>query len=88
MNQEFGQEFETPTMYSKILKIIIDNPLSRKEISLLLGQKQISVGLNRALSKLLEDNLVEYTIKDTTNHPDQKIRISKRGIMFLDLLKK
>jgi predicted HTH transcriptional regulator len=35
-----------------------------------------------------DDKLIEHTIKDNKNHPDQKIRISKRGILFLELLKK
>ena len=88
LGQELRQESENPTMYSGILQKVVQTPLSRKEISESFGHKQISGGLNRTLTKLIDDKLIEHTIKDNKNHPDQKIRISKRGILFLELLKK
>ncbi len=88
LRQELRQESENPTMYSGILQKVVQTPLSRKEISESFGHKQISGGLNRTLTKLIDDKLIEHTIKDNKNHPDQKIRISKRGILFLELLKK
>ena len=86
--QELQQEFDSPTLYSEIISKIIEVPLSRKEISEALGQKQISGQLSKILSKLTEDKLIEDTIPENKNHPKQKFRITKRGIVFLELLKK
>ncbi|KAF5041299.1 hypothetical protein DSECCO2_524440 [anaerobic digester metagenome] len=63
-------------------------PLSRKDIAEAFGKKRISGYLNRTLSKLVEDKLIEHTIPENKNHPDQKFRITKRGMVFLELLKK
>ncbi|MDR0982842.1 MAG: helix-turn-helix transcriptional regulator [Culturomica sp.] len=67
---------------------MIKTPLSRKEISEILGQKKISGQLYKILSKLIADKLIEDTIPENKNHPKQKLRITKRGIAFLELLKK
>jgi len=61
--------------------------MSRQEISEAFGEKQISGGLNRILIKLLEDKFIEHTIPDVKNHPEQEFRLTKRGIVFLELLK-
>ena len=86
--QELGQELLNPTMYSEILHKIMEEPLSRKEISEALGKKQVSGYLNRTLSKLTEDKLIKDTIPENKNHPKQKFKITKRGVVFLELLKK
>ena len=88
LQQELQQELHNPTMYSEVLSRIQETPLSRKEISETLGQKQISGQLYKILSKLAENKLIEDTIPGNKNHPKQKIRITKRGIIFLELLKK
>ncbi|MDR2955176.1 MAG: helix-turn-helix transcriptional regulator [Prevotella sp.] len=43
--------------------------------------------LYKILSKLTEDKLIEDTIPESKNHPKQKLRITKRGVVFLELLK-
>ena len=88
LRQELQQELNNPTMYSEVLYKILETPLSRKEISEALGQKQVSGQLYKILSKLTEDRLIENTIQGNKNHPKQKLRITKRGIVFLELLKK
>lgn len=88
LEQELQQELYNPTMYSEVLLKIQETPLSRKEISETLGQKQISGQLYKILSKLAENKLIEDTIPGNKNHPKQKLRITKRGIIFLELLKK
>ena len=80
-------ELNKPTMYSEVLHKIQETPLSRKEISEAFGQKKISGQLEKVLSKLIEDRLIENTIQGNKNHPKQKLRITKRGIVFLELLK-
>ena len=87
LQQELQGELNNPTMYSEVLRKILEIPLSRKEISDALGQKQISGQLSKILSKLIEDKLVENTIQENKNHPKQKLRITKRGAVFLELLK-
>ena len=88
LQQELQQELSNQTMYSDILNKIEETPLSRKEISEGLGQKQVSGQLNKILSKLVEDKLIEHTIPDNKNHPEQKFRITKRGRIFLKLVTK
>ena len=88
LGQELEQESANPTKYSEILQKLMVAPLSRKEISGIFGEKQISGGLNRTLTKLIDDKLIEHTIPEIKNHPEQKFRITKRGIVFLGLLKK
>lgn len=86
--QKLGQELHNPTMYSEILRKIMELSLSRKDIAEAFGKKQISGYLNRTLSKLVEDRLIEHTIPENKNRPEQKSKITKRGIVFLELLKK
>ncbi len=88
LGQELGQESANPTKYSEILQKLNVNSLSRKEISDTFGEKQISGSLNRTLTKLIDDKLIEYTIPEKKNHPEQKFKLTKRGIVFLDLLEK
>ncbi|MDR1161057.1 MAG: putative DNA binding domain-containing protein [Tannerellaceae bacterium] len=88
LQQDLQQELDNPTMYTEALQKIAEAALSRKEISEALGQKQVSGQLNKILSKLIDDRLIEHTIPETRNHPDQKFRITKRGVAFLELLTK
>lgn len=60
---------------------------SRQEMSNALGQKKVSGQLNKVIQKLLEQRLIERTIPDIPNHPSQKFRLTKRGVMFVELLK-
>ena len=89
--QEFGadlqQELQKPTLYSAILQSLETETLSRKEISNVLGQKKVSGQLNIVIHKLISDALIERTIPENPNHPAQKFRITRRGKMFLELLK-
>jgi len=85
---ELQGELNNPTMYSEVLYKILKTPLSRKEISEDFGQKKISGQLEKVLSKLINDKLIENTIQGNKNHPKQKLMITKRGVVFLELLKK
>jgi predicted HTH transcriptional regulator len=86
LQQELQQELHAPTMYSEVLSKVKETPLSRKEISKSFGQRQISGQLNKVLSKLAEDKLIEDTIPENKNHPKQKFRITQRGVVLLNLL--
>ncbi|MGL4331855.1 MAG: ATP-binding protein [Bacteroidales bacterium] len=87
LRQELQQELQKQSLYSEVLQYLMVEALSRQEISNALGQKKVSGQLNKVIQKLLEQRLVERTIPDTPNHPSQKFRLTKRGVMFLELLK-
>ena len=86
--QELGQERKEKTMFTFILIHLQQESLSRSELANALGLKTISGHLNRTIAKLKEHGLIEFTIPDKPNHPDQKFRITERGIVFIELVKK
>jgi len=87
LRQELGQELSEQTLYSIILEKLIVSPLSRQEMMVAFGLKKISGYLNRTIAKLILQNLIERTIPETPNHPNQKFRIAERGALFIQLLK-
>ena len=87
LRQELRQEIEQESLFLRILFILLNSPKSRKEISLELGQKSISGGLNKILKKLHNFKLIEHTIKDNLNSPKQKFKLTKRGLAFYVLIK-
>ena len=88
LGQELGQERKEKTMFTFILIHLQQESLSRSELANALGLKTISGHLNRTIAKLKEHGLIEFTIPDKPNHPDQKFRITERGIVFIELVKK
>ena len=86
--QELGQERKEKTMFTFILIHLQQESLSRSELANALGLKTISGHLNRTIAKLKEHGLIKFTIPDKPNHPDQKFRITERGIVFIELVKK
>ena len=62
--------------------------LTSKEISETLGQKDISGQLRKVIRKLHKDGLIEQTIPDRPNHPNQKHQLSERGLLFLKMTNK
>jgi predicted HTH transcriptional regulator len=88
LGQEFGQERKEKTMFTFILIHLQQESLSRSELANALGLKTISGHLNRTIAKLKEHGLIKFTIPDKPNHPDQKFRITERGIVFIELVKK
>jgi ATP-dependent DNA helicase RecG len=88
LGQEFGQERKEKTMFTFILIHLQQESLSRSELANALGLKTISGHLNRTIAKLKEHGLIKFTIPNKPNHPDQKFRITERGIVFIELVKK
>ncbi|MBP7369003.1 MAG: hypothetical protein KA976_04655 [Paludibacteraceae bacterium] len=88
LRQELRQERKEKTMFTFILIHLQQESLSRSELANALGLKTISGHLNRTIAKLKEHGLIEFTIPDKPNHPDQKFRITERGIVFIELVKK
>ena len=86
LGQELGQELAEQTMYSLILEKLTVEPMSRQDLVVAFNLKKVSGYLNRTLTKLLAQKLIEHTIPDTPNHPAQKFQLTERGKMFLELL--
>ncbi|WP_416805006.1 RNA-binding domain-containing protein [Bacteroides graminisolvens] len=86
LGQELGQELAEQTMYSLILEKLTVEPMSRQDLVVAFNLKKVSGYLNRTLTKLLTQKLIEHTIPDTPNHPAQKFQLTERGKMFLELM--
>ena len=94
LGQETGQELrlkleqerEEKTLFSILLEKVQEKALSRKELVEILNIKSVSGHLNRTISKLIDENLIERTIPSNPTHPSQKFRLAKRGAAFLKLL--
>ena len=86
--QELQQELQQESLYSKILGILLSGALSTQEVSTTLGQKSISGQLYSVINKLREDSLIEWTIPETPKSPNQKYKMTKKGLAFYMLVKK
>lgn len=71
-NHQRQQELQQESLFSKVLKILLGEPKSRKEISLELGQKSISGQLNEIIKKLNKNDLTNWTIKEKPSSSKQK----------------
>jgi ATP-dependent DNA helicase RecG len=63
----------------RVLRVVEKQPLSKKEIATLLGQKKANRYLDESISKFIKDGLIEYTIADKPNSRLQRYRISENG---------
>ena len=82
--QNSQPESQPESLEIRILKILIERNKSKKEISELLGQKQISGQLNIVINRLVSTQMIEYTIPDKPNSRLQKYRLTAKGKALLD----
>jgi ATP-dependent DNA helicase RecG len=61
------------------MRLLIQAPLSKAELSTSLGHKEISGQLNKIIRELLQNETVEYTIPDKPQSRLQKYRITDKG---------
>jgi DNA-binding HxlR family transcriptional regulator len=61
--------------------------MTKQELASALLLDTVSGHLNRTVSKLLDQKLIERTIPNNPNHPAQKFKLTERGKVFLELLK-
>jgi hypothetical protein len=66
-----------------ILKACALQPLSSREIATVLGHKQLSGNMRKALPRLKNTGLLEYTIPDKPNSRLQKYRLTTKGQALL-----
>ena len=86
LRAEFGQELKKTTLYSSILMQLFINEMNKQELANALSLETVSGYMNRTISKLLEQKLIDRTIPNNPNHPAQKFRLTERGKIFLELL--
>ena len=63
LRQKLEQEREEKTLFSILLEKVQEKALSRKDIVGILNIKSVSGHLNRTISRLIEENLIERTIQ-------------------------
>ena len=71
------------SLKDRVLRLMIANAVGKAEISLALGQKEVSGQLNKIIRELLAENRIEYTIPEKPNSPQQKYRLSDKGRAWL-----
>jgi ATP-dependent DNA helicase RecG len=68
----------------QILAACANAPLSSAEISTALGHKQLSGNLRKALPRLRQAELLEFTVPDKPKSRLQKYRITSKGRKLTD----
>ena len=84
--RELQQELQQETLYSKLLRLIAARTSSTKELSIALGQKEISGQLYCIANRLKEHGLNEWTIPEKPKSSKQQYRITQKGTLLLTLL--
>jgi len=70
-------------MQERILNFLSVSELSKKDLAVQLGKPKPTRYLNDLVKKMLEKNLIEYTIPDKPNSRLQKYRLTKKGADYL-----
>jgi ATP-dependent DNA helicase RecG len=74
-----GGESGGGSIQSRILRLLEQNTLSKKEIAAALGQRKANRYLDESISKSIKDEIIEYTIPDKPNSRLQQYRITEKG---------
>lgn len=67
-----------------MLAVCSQQPLASSEIAALLGHKKLSGNLRKALPRLIQAGLLEFTIPDKPKSKLQKYRLTVLGTYFLE----
>lgn len=67
------------SLYTRVLALLADGPLSKSAIARRLGHRSVSGGLNRVIRRLRRDGHVEYTLPEKPNSSRQQYRLTQTG---------
>lgn len=81
-------ESQPQSLEVRVLSLLVNEPLSKSELSSRLGHKAISGRLNEVVRLLLAERNIEMTIPDKPNSRLQKYRLTTAGAARLNLLRK
>ena len=62
---------------AKVLQLLVKAPMSKRDISAALGQKEVSGQLNKVVRSLVASGLIEVTIPDKKNSRLQQYRLTQ-----------
>ena len=77
LSQPESQPESNMSIQSKVLQLLSKGPVSKREISLALGQKKVSGQLNKVIRELLSLNLIALTITDKPTSRLQRYQLPK-----------
>ena len=78
--QESQPESQPESLELRVLSLLMDGPLSKKELSSSLGQRRVSGQLNKVVRSLLEQGKVGHTLPEKPQSRLQKYRLTDKGI--------
>lgn len=76
---ETQPESQPESLDARVLWRLREGPLGKAELSVGLGQREVSGQLNKIIRVLLAQGLVEHTVPDKPNSRLQKYRLTKKG---------
>ena len=76
---ELQPESRPDSLDQRVLALLMQQAMGKAEISVSLGQKEISGQLNKVIRALMDQALIEYTLPDKPNSRLQKYRLTLAG---------
>lgn len=86
ISAEAQVEAQPESLKDRVLRLLMAIAVGKAEISLALGQKEVSGQLNKIIRELLAENKIEYTVSKKPNSRLQKYRLTKKGHDFISKL--
>lgn len=83
--QELRQESRQESIELRVLSLLMDGPMSKKELSEGLGHNSISGRLNKVVRMLFEQEKIAYTLPEKPRSRFQKYRLTDKGLAGMRL---